>query len=359
MKNKLIGSFYPYCNSKKTFYLKNQVYDGIFYIQNRHLVFQKMFLQMFKTKVRVEIPLNEIERVENIELNGFLPYGVLVVLKNGKEYMFGHAKNRTLQEYIQNAKAGMIMESSDKDIKNSTRKKKIIGIIVTLLISFIVLISVLMAKDFKQEDIIKDEIQIINNLDITEEEINMSLKTTDEDYQKVELAVKEYYRDFFSNSRLYYTNSAVAIFNTFTTTYLKENKDKLDSMNLFKMLNDKTNELNKALDNIVTLLNEDEIMKYIEKYDLHDYYIDFYRENMISKNDKIYQENWLSFKEENTIKIKYLERIIELLIDYNHTWYIEDDNLYISDDNVLNEYNSLYDKIYDEEESNEELENTV
>ena len=117
------------------------------------------------------------------------------------------------------------------------------------------------------------------------------------------------------------------------------------------MINIKTKELDIAIENINQMLTEEKIMSYISKYQLTDYYTNFYRQNMVSENDLIYQKRWQKLKESNTIKIKYLKEVVDILINYNNKWYIENDNIYFTDNNLLEKYNNLYELIYKEEET--------
>ena len=43
--------------------------------------------------------------------------------------------------------------------------------------------------------------------------------------------------------------------------------------------------------------------------------------------------------------MRYLENLIKILITYEDVWGIEDDQLYFYDENILEEYNRLYDLI--------------
>ena len=345
MKNKMIGSYYPKCNSKKTNFLKNESLDGEIYVSNGNLVFQRKILYFFKGNNRLEIPVKDIERVENCNLNKIFPYGVCIFTKDKKEYMLGHVNNKKLQDFIMNAKAGVIKEV--KENHSNTKKKKIVNIILSLLLITIFIITVLMAfNNIKQERIIKNELKIINTLHASKDTIDMKIKSNGY-HSKVEKAIKEYYEDFFNKKKIFNNNRAESLFNTFTIDYLKENKSKLKKLKLDKMIDTKTRELNTAVDGIIQMLDGSNIMSYVYKYDLKNYYNNFYRKNMVSKNDNVIKEEWTNLKELNSQKIGYLKEILKILIDNNEDWYIKDDNLYFSNDKILDKYNKLHSLIYD------------
>lgn len=104
MAKQMIGSFYPRCHSQQTSYNKSDSLDGKILIEDGMLQFRRMFLSLFHLKNQdVYIPLEDIVKVEAMNLNGIMPFGVCVYTDTGKEYMFGHIKNKKLQAFITEA----------------------------------------------------------------------------------------------------------------------------------------------------------------------------------------------------------------------------------------------------------------
>lgn len=102
---KMRGSYYPYCSSARRSFVKGQVCSGVFEIKNGHLIFQaKLFLFIPIKKNSLSICLEEIDCVETMNLNGFLPFGVCLFMKDGKEYVLGHIRNKKLASLIEMAK---------------------------------------------------------------------------------------------------------------------------------------------------------------------------------------------------------------------------------------------------------------
>lgn len=99
---KLLGSFYPGCSSKKTTFRKNDAIDGKMYIEDGIFKFEAKLLLFINIKSKnIEIPLEDIEKVETMKLNSILPYGVCVFTKYDTEFMFGHIKNQKLKAMIE------------------------------------------------------------------------------------------------------------------------------------------------------------------------------------------------------------------------------------------------------------------
>lgn len=102
MGKKMIGSFYPYCSSKKTTYGKSQDISGIIYIEDDILKFDAKMLLCITLKSRsISIKTSDIDHIETMNLNGVFPFGVCIFLKDGSEYMFGHMNNKKLKAMIE------------------------------------------------------------------------------------------------------------------------------------------------------------------------------------------------------------------------------------------------------------------
>lgn len=105
MKTKMLGSYYPNCSSKQRMYSKREMIDGVFEIQDGTLVFTQKFLLLFKLKSNsISIPLRDIDHLDTMNLNGFMPFGVCVFMKDGREFMFGHMNNKKLKLFIEEAR---------------------------------------------------------------------------------------------------------------------------------------------------------------------------------------------------------------------------------------------------------------
>jgi len=101
----LRGSFYPYCSSSRRSFSKGGACSGEFRIENGYLIFQaKLFLFIPIKKNNLRICLEDIDCIKTMNLNGFLPFGVCLFMKDDKEYMFGHIRNKKLASFIESAR---------------------------------------------------------------------------------------------------------------------------------------------------------------------------------------------------------------------------------------------------------------
>lgn len=232
--------------------------------------------------------------------------------------------------------------------KKTKKINKIINVIViALLIILFIVLLILGIKNYKEKRLVKEELEIINSLNASFDNIDMTIKANG-NYGKVEQAMKEYYQDYFSKKKIFNDNRVEALFNILTVDYLKENKSKLKKLDLKKTIDTKTSELNEAVNDIIDMLNSDNIMSYVDKYDLPSYYNNFYRDIMVSNNDSKIQKDWQDLIERNSEKAGYLKEIIDILVKNTSSWYIKDDTLYFSSDSLLEEYNELHALIYED-----------
>ena len=81
--------------------------------------------------------------------------------------------------------------------------------------------------------------------------------------------------------------------------------------------------------------------------DIDYYHLDFYKELMILESDDETIKEWQNYKIENKEKMENIKKMLEILVNNEDMWYIEEDNLYINDEELLQEYNANYYQIFD------------
>lgn len=240
------------------------------------------------------------------------------------------------------------------------KKKLVIGItiIVCLLLFLFIMGIFLVNQDEKSLKQLKNEIDsidsIIENEGIFSNNIDKKLKNniTSGDFVVVEKAVKNYFKDFVFETRklinIYGDEDIEYLFSI--ENYKKDGKDFIETLVTLRTLENKVNDIN---DNLEKLFNEDKIMSYIDSAD--SYYKDYYRELMV---DSDAYENII--KDINGAKdiyvnmINTMEDVFKFLSDNKDKWNIEEDTIVFENDEDLNKYNELINKIgnLDENEQN-------
>lgn len=230
-----------------------------------------------------------------------------------------------------------------------SKKNKILVIILAsiLLVALIIFLTLIIIRKNKESVVIK-EINKINELDVSKDEIDMDIKSSGE-LRIVEEAIKNYYKDFFDLKRTMNNNRAEALLNILTPEYLGKNKSKLKDVK--KELSEKNKEFEDNIDKLIEMLKDYKIISYIDKTKISKHNYEFYKSLMITDDDKVIIKDLEGIKKNNQEKYGYVEDIIELLIKNNSSWYIKDKKLYIDGKDFLNKYNELRNKVYNLEES--------
>lgn len=97
--------YYPTCSSSHRRFLKHEDVSGTIEIIGNELVYDAKWLNLIKLKsTSFRIELNKIQKVETMNLNGIMPFGVCLFLTDGREVMLGHMKNKKLAAFIEDAR---------------------------------------------------------------------------------------------------------------------------------------------------------------------------------------------------------------------------------------------------------------
>lgn len=232
--------------------------------------------------------------------------------------------------------------------KVSKKNKKLVIILASiLLVALIIFLTLVIVRKNKESVVIK-ELNKINELDVSTDEVDMNIKSSGE-LKIVEEAIKNYYKDFFNLKKTMNDNRAEALLNILTPEYLSKNKNKLNDVK--KEFEEKNKSFEDNIDNLIEMLKDYKIISYIDKTKISKHNYEFYKSLMITEDDKVIIKDLEEIKKNNQEKYGYVEEIIELLTKNNSYWYIKDKKLYIDGKDLLNKYNELRNKVYDLEES--------
>ena len=205
-------------------------------------------------------------------------------------------------------------------------KKKILIIVGSIILAFAILIGYFVVQDFKQEYLLKEELDSISEIaydyskhDEIEKMLNRTV--TKDDYKKVEKAYKKYITDIYNNI-----------------------------IDINNIINDE--ELTKVLtveeykNKYYEYLTEEKAMSYLNTKDLDSYYVDFYKNEIVGdieteKNDTTVKESIESII--SLLNASY--NVIDYLSNNKASWTIENDTILFDTEKDLNEYNELLAKV--------------
>ena len=221
----------------------------------------------------------------------------------------------------------------------------------TLIVTFLAIVGYYVYDGLKTEKMLDDEFSkieyIINQDGISNNTLDIMLNNyvSDGEYLQVEMAIKNYFKDFLNECRRLedlYTNyelNRVLYLDNFDedAPYFETSK---------KIITDAQVDFTSIQKKLTDYFSKEKIMSYINDYDLSWYYVDYYENMTIDEN--IIDEN----KEEIDSSIEYVLAVLNaynnyftFLSDNADYWSIDEEYIYFDNDDLLEEYNHLLDII--------------
>ena len=224
------------------------------------------------------------------------------------------------------------------------KKKILIGVLAVIVVA-VVTICYFVFNDGKQEQKLKDELVEISNLTnvtpIDVDAINKKLEETitTGDYATVEKAMKSYLKDSFDNMvRIAELLNDERITGILTAENYQE--DGPDFVETKAYITSTIQELETRKNNYQEYLTEEKAMSYIENKGLDDYYINFYKTEIVKDMES--DDTTVADSIDGIIEIlRNSEKVIDFLITNKDNWKIENDSVIFSNEDLSNQYINL------------------
>lgn len=231
-------------------------------------------------------------------------------------------------------------------------KKAIIGVIIAIILVVAIGIGILVVNDFRQEDILRQEMLEFENLTRAEnidlEQIDQrirELKTTG-DYGILEKAMKDYLADVVNVSvDIANILNDERIVNALTPENYQE--DGPDFVQTKQFLEESKTNLEQYKSEVLQLLTNEGAMSYIENKNLDDYYVDLYKEIALSEDSALDENNAeIEASLDEATRILDIEsQVINFLSENQNSWEIEGDTIMFNNETLQNQYNDLISQI--------------
>lgn len=235
--------------------------------------------------------------------------------------------------------------------KTSKRKKLWIalGVFGVVIVALVGIVFYLASVDLKQEDLLKQEVVNLSNKRLDEDDFSINVVTKG-DYAYVEEAVKKFYLELSNNIK----NIKTIFTNQEFIQVLSADNIASDGPYFTKSLtiiDNAIQNVKESMNNIIYLCSEEAVLELLDKNKVDDYYIDFYKELMLTDSDK---EDLNATKEKMTnlsIDVEeFLNKAKEILLmlkSNNGSWSISDGQLYFTTNDLVDTYNNLYNELRD------------
>ena len=231
--------------------------------------------------------------------------------------------------------------------KKVDKKAKVLITVISMIFVIMIFLCIMLYNNTKQEDILKDDIYKILNSDITSYTYDNTTKTIG-DYAKVEKYIKKYIAE--------YSNAASEIIETktnktFTSILSADNytSDGKEFNNSINFITNTENTIDENIKKMEEMSKKKNIVKYIEKLNLSDYYVDLYKEIMLDTSVKSALEEAYNKVKATSTTIKNIltiqSDVLNLLKNNKDNWDVKDGKIVFKKSDLLAQYNDLVNKI--------------
>lgn len=231
-------------------------------------------------------------------------------------------------------------------------KKVIIAIIIVLIliIGIVGITYVFSSYNAKQMDLLTVESNKILQLDISEDNIDLDIKT-EKNYAIVEQSIKEYINKLKNiYVEIEEMNEGINPNNIFSA----QNMQDQDLTEINEIINEYKEKCQNSVLELEEMLKEEKIIANITEKDISlrkSYYEDLYNTVMLSdvmkKQYSVFEENVKDEKSSLYEKLNKIEKIKDFLEDNKKSWTIKDDKIQFTNLNKMTEYYNLLNKLID------------
>lgn len=222
-------------------------------------------------------------------------------------------------------------------------KKKIFIGITTVIAILLIIVTVVVVRDLGEEKKLKDEVNKIANLDLLEEDVDMTIITKNE-YGIVEKTIKEYINEYGKIAK-----ETVSLMQDKRTTnllsidnYEQDGKEFIESKAYIK---DTQEKINTNISRLIELTRKENMQDAIKDNNLDDYYIDLYNDLMFGNIKEEELNNTIEELEQAAeIMNKLFDtsmKVLNFLTENQDYWVIRNDRVEFSSAELVNEYNNL------------------
>lgn len=233
-------------------------------------------------------------------------------------------------------------------MKNKSQKSKKLFISILSISIFVILtIIYLTIQNIIMQRKLSNEVEKLTSMDIMTDRYEVKVSTRG-DYAKVEKAIKQYLKD--------YSESFQMVINILNDEKLKKvlsaknyKEDGPEFITTSSYLEKTQKDFNDNMNKLIKLTKKNEIIKYIEKENLDDYYVNLYREYMLDEGLETNIKNSQLQLEATTKSINNLINVdievINFLKESKDNWIIEEEKIVFYKQELLNKYNELISKV--------------
>ena len=188
-----------------------------------------------------------------------------------------------------------------------------------------------------------DEVKIILKKDVSKSNFDTETKSLFR-YSKIEKAIKEYMKDYFDKIKK--ANDIIndeTIKKVLSSSNYESDGPQFDKS--LKYLETKLKKFNDTITKLSKMSDKKEILKYIDKYELSNKYVEIYKNYMFGKDySKDIENNKNIINKINDTGLKILNTdisVLKLLKDNNEGWIVKEGSIHFYSKDLMEKYNEL------------------
>lgn len=229
------------------------------------------------------------------------------------------------------------------------KNKIVLGIVLGVVLLVIIgVIAFIATSDLRQVVTLRSEVEKLSKIDITKDDIDMTIKTTGE-YAVVEQTIKDYMNTYASNTKqlekILDDDKISEILSA--ENYKNDGPDFIESR---KYINETKSSFNEKMNTLIEMTNEEFILKATDGKKLNENMIELYKELMLGNElGEDLQETVQTLKEASDSLNKVFdvqEKIINMLIANKDKWKINnEDQIEFLTEKMVDEYNGYLNEL--------------
>ena len=216
-----------------------------------------------------------------------------------------------------------------------------ISIILVVTCGFIII------SNLSQKDILQKEIKAVSKKDLLTDQYDIEITTTG-DYAYVEEVIKNYYKELSTSVKIINNYlSDEALIKILSVENIKKDGPIFSNSN--DLLTTTRENLDNAMKTIINLCDKKNVKELINKKEVNKHTYNLYLEIMYNEKDlevlSKTKDDMQVINDDLNLFLDKVETMINMLKDNSKNWYVKDNQLYFKKDNLVKEYNSLYDDL--------------
>lgn len=237
------------------------------------------------------------------------------------------------------------MEEKNKNIKNKT----VVVAAIVAVVAIVVVVGGMIGYDLNQKAILVSEVnKLVANKNLTVDSIDAENMKSTGKYAEVEKAIKTYLKEYAAEiQKITDIADDEKIKNILSIENYKSDGPEFNES--LPYIEELEKNLSESSEKVIKLMDKEEILGYINNYDLSDKYKELYKTLMLDeKTEKDLEQSQTQLKDsidEYKEFVQSIKDVLNFLKENKSEWEIQNNLVMFNSQSLLNQYNKLTSKL--------------